>query len=302
MTTPTAKTIQIYLPTGEPRGIRIAEITTRLVLAVLFPRSEMTAGKLRRELDHPGVYFLFGEDEDGAEPIVYIGQTEDARKRFDSHNKTKTFWKTVIFCVSKSQNFTQAHIRYLEWYCMQQAKEVGRYELDNGQVPLNSTHVTEPMVAELLDIFDTLRMLISTLGYPVFELIVKPSTPSHLFYARGGGSDGKSELVEDGLVVFEGSRARMEVVPSATNAVMPQRDKLIAWGVMEERDGEYIFTQDFLFSSPSTAAAVVLGRSANGWIEWKDDHGQTLSDVYRVTGETESTDERASVSLASRLR
>jgi hypothetical protein len=94
----------------------------------------------------------------------------------------------------------------------------------------------------------------------------------------------------------------MEVVPSATNAVMPQRDKLIAWGVMEERDGEYIFTQDFLFSSPSTAAAVVLGRSANGWIEWKDDHGQTLSDVYRVTGETESTDERASVSLASRLR
>ncbi len=55
---------------------------------------------------------------------------------------------------------------------------------------------------------------------------------------------------------------------------------------MEERDGEYIFTQDFLFSSPSTAAAVVLGRSANGWIEWKDDHGQTLSNVYRAPAES----------------
>jgi hypothetical protein len=273
VTTATAKTIQIYLPTGEPRGIRIADITTRLVLAVLIPRSELAAGKTRWELDHPGVYFLFGEDEDGAKPIVYIGQTEDARKRFDSHNKTKTFWKTAVFCVSKSQNFTQAHIRYLEWYCMQRAKDVGRYALDNGQLPPNSTHVTEPMIAELLDIFDTMRMLISTLGYPVFEPIVKPSTPSHLFFVRGGGSDGKGELVEDGFVVFEGSRARIEIVPSATSALKPQRDKLIASGVMEERDGEYIFTQDFLFSSPSTAAAIVLGRSANGWIEWKDDHG-----------------------------
>ncbi len=263
MTTATAKTIQIYLPTGEPRGIRIADITTRLVLAVLIPRSDFTAGKQRWELDHPGVYFLFGEDEDGAKPIVYIGQTEDARKRFDSHNKTKTFWKTAVLCVSKSQNFTQAHIRYLEWYCMQQAKAVGRYELDNGQVPPNSTHVTEPMVAELLDIFDTIRMLVSTLGYPVFEPIVKPSMPSHLFFVRGGGSDGTGELVEDGFVVFEGSLARMEVAPSGAQAVNPHRERLLAAGVMEERNGEYVFTQDFLFSSPSTAAAVVLGRSAN---------------------------------------
>ncbi len=293
MTSAIAKTIQIYLPTGEPRGIRIADITTRLVLAVLIPRSELAAGKQRWELDHPGVYFLFGEDEDGAKPIVYIGQTEDARKRFDAHNKTKTFWKTAIFCVSKSQNFTQAHIRYLEWYCMQQAKEVGRYELDNGQVPPNSTHVTEPMVAELLDIFDTMRMLISTLGYPVFEPIVKPSTPSHLFFVRGGGSDGKGELVEDGFVVFEGSRARMEVAPSGAHAVNPHRERLIAAGVMEERDGEYVFTQDFLFSSPSTAAAVVLGRSANGWVEWKDDQGQTLSDVYRAPAESNELETNA---------
>ncbi len=70
--------------------------------------------------------------------------------------------------------------------------------------------------------------------------------------------------MEDGFVVFEGSRARMEVAPSGAHAVTPHRERLIAAGVMEERDGEYIFNQDFLFSSPSTAAAVVLGRSANG--------------------------------------
>ncbi len=82
----------------------------------------------------------------------------------------------------------------------------------------------------------------------------------------------------------------MEVVPSATNAVKPQRDKLIASGVMEERDGEFVVTQDSLFSSPSTAAAVVFGRSANGWVEWKDDLGQTLSDVYRALAEPSDAD------------
>lgn len=167
MTTATAKTIQIYLPAGEPRGIRIAEITTRIVQAVLIPRSDLAQGKLRKELDLPGIYFLFGEGEDEAKPIVYIGQSEDARKRFDNHNKTKTFWKTAVFCVSKTQNFTQAHIRYLEWYCMQRAKEVARYTLDNGQVPDNSTYVPEPMEAELLDVFETINTLVSTLGYPM---------------------------------------------------------------------------------------------------------------------------------------
>lgn len=283
MTTATAKTIQIYLPTGEPRGIRIAEITTRIVKAVLIPRSDLLQGKLRRELDLPGIYFLFGEDEDGAKPIVYIGQTEDARKRLDSHNKTKTFWKTAIFGVSKTQNFTQAHIRYLEWYCMQRAKEVARYALDNGQVPDNSTYVPEPMEAELLDVFETVSTLVSTLGYPVFEPLAKLSASTISFYCRGGGSEGKGELVEDGFVVHEGSKARMEVVASAMITVTPQREKLLAAGVIEERNGEYVFTQDYLFASPSTAAAVVLGRTANGWVEWKDKTGATLSQVHRDT-------------------
>ena len=287
MTTATAKTIQIYLPTGEPRGIRIAEITTRIVKAVLIPRSDLPQGKLRKELDLPGIYFLFGEDEDEAKPIVYIGQTEDARKRLDSHSKTKTFWKTAIFCVSKTQNFTQAHIRYLEWYCMQRAKEVARYTLDNGQVPDNSIYVPEPMEAELLDVFETVSTLISTLGHPVFEPVAKQSSASLTFYCRGGGSEGKGELVEDGFVVHEGSRARMEVVTSAMSSVTPQREKLLAAGVIEERNGEYVFIQDYLFPSPSAAAAVILGRTASGWIEWKDKTGAKLSEIHRDTDDTE---------------
>ena len=283
MSSATAKTIQIYLPTGEPRGIRIAEITTRIVQAVLIPRSELATGKLRPELDHPGVYFLIGLGEDEAKPIIYIGQTEDSRKRLDFHNKNKTFWQTAIYCISKTQNFTQAHIRYLEWYCMQQAKEVARYTLDNGQVPPNSTWVPEPMQAELMDVFETISALVSTLGFPVFEPIARTANATARFFCRARGADASGELVEDGFVVREGSKCRMELTPSAPDSVKSLRQQLLEGNVINGESGMYVFVQDYLFKSPSAAAAFVLGASANGWVEWKNKNNETLSDVYRET-------------------
>jgi hypothetical protein len=71
MTAATTKTLQMYLPTGDSCGLR-ADITTRLVLAMLPPRSELAAGKMRQELNHQSVYFLFGEDKESAKQIVYI--------------------------------------------------------------------------------------------------------------------------------------------------------------------------------------------------------------------------------------
>ena len=48
-----------------------------------------------------------------------------------------------------------------------------------------------------------------------------------------------------------------------------------------EKEDKLIMTSDKTFSSPSTAADFCLGRSANGWIEWKDIDGNTLDSVYR---------------------
>ncbi len=119
----------------------------------------------------------------------------------------------------------------------------------------------------------------------------KKDAASHVFHCKGGGSEGKGELVDEGFVVYEGSRARIHIVASAEDSVGPNRQKLIDAGVMEEQNGEYIFTEDYLFQSPSSAAAVVLGRSANGWVEWKDSEGLTLNEFYRNTeNDAEQTD------------
>ena len=63
------------------------------------------------------------------------------------------------------------------------------------------------------------------------------------------------------------------------------RSQLVTEGVLAEQAGNtgalLVFTRDHLFSSPSTAAMVVMGRSANGWIEWKTALGKTLDEIKR---------------------
>ena len=60
---------------------------------------------------------------------------------------------------------------------------------------------------------------------------------------------------------------------------MAQRKQLIAEGVLIEKDGFLVFTRDAEFSSPSAAAAVIHGGSANGLIAWKTEGGKSLKQL-----------------------
>lgn len=157
----TAKTIQIFLPDGNPRSIKIAEITSRTVQAVLFPRSKIEEASSRNELNNVGVYLLFGPNEN--KPSVYIGEAENVMQRLKQYNKSKDFWTHAIAFTSKTQYFTKTHIKYLEWFCCEKALSANRYSLENGNSP-TKPHVSESVEADLMDNFDTMQILISTLG------------------------------------------------------------------------------------------------------------------------------------------
>jgi hypothetical protein len=279
-----AKTIQIFLPDGEPRGIRIAEITTRIVQAVQVPRARLDRVMSRKELGHIGVYFLFGDAGERAKPVAYIGQTEDLKARFRKHHADREFWTTAVFLISKTDSFTLAHIRYLEWYSIKQAAEAGRYTLDNGNTG-SRPYITEPMEADVLDAFETGSVLLSTLGYPVFEPVAGRATTEveqTVYYCAGPDAKGMGRMVEDGFVVLKGSTARAESVPSAHRYIATKRQAMAGSGVLvPEGAASLRFTEDYLFDSPSGAAMLVLGRTSNGWNDWKTDDGRTLDEVER---------------------
>jgi len=276
------QTIQIFLPDGNPRGVRIAEITNRTVKAILFPRNQFEYILQRPELCNVGFYFLFGHSEEGRD-MAYIGEAEICGERLKQHHKNKDFWNYAIVIVSKIQAFTKTHGKYLEYLAIKKAKEANRYELENSAVP-NQPYVTESMEADMLDCFDTAKVLLSTLGFPIYESISRETithTSPELYYLKGKGITAEGNLVDDGFVVFKGSTAKITTVPSCHNYLIELRNLLVETGVMEVSGSVYLFKEDYIFSSPSTAGGVLLGRSTNGWTKWRNTKGLTLDQTKR---------------------
>jgi len=284
MTKTKGKTIQIFLPDGNPRGIKIADITSRTVQTILIPRPSIEDAAKRPEIQNVGIYFLIGSAEEGAKPILYVGEAENCLVRLKQHNKSKEFWNTAIVAISKTQFFTKSHVKYLEWYCHETAKVADRYMLENGTVP-SKPYIPEPLEADLMDNFDTIKILVSTLGFPLFDSISKPAQKKDILICKGKDAVAKGEYAEDGLVVFAGSTANFEEAKSVQPWISMTRQKLIDQGILKLEGHVYVFTSNYIFSSPSGAAGVVLGRTANGWIEWKYPDSKTLDEVKRQSVE-----------------
>lgn len=123
------KTIQIFLPGGDPEGIRVGEITTRILQVIEVPRSLLSDFFKMPESNQVALYFLISESD---APQVYIGQTGDLRARLTSHNKNKEFWERALIVVSRTNSLNQTHGLYLEWHCIQAVRDVGRYSDENG--------------------------------------------------------------------------------------------------------------------------------------------------------------------------
>ncbi len=280
----TPKTIQIFLPGGDPRGIRVAEITTRIVQVIEVPRSLLQDFLKMPESSQVAVYFLFGESEDGAEQKVYIGQTGDLRARLTWHNKEKEFWERALVLISRTNSLTQTHALFLEWFCLQATRKAGRYADENGNGG-SKPHTPAPLEADCLEIFDTGHTLLATLGYPLFDPVAKSagvSKADDLFYCTSSGAKGRGMYTQEGFVVLKGSVGRRENVPSITGTAGERlRNRLLDSGVMRADGDTVVFERDHLFRSPSMAALALMGRSSNGWVDWKTKDGRTLDAVKR---------------------
>lgn len=276
------QTIQIFLPDGNPTSIKIADLTNRLITAVLIPRNKLQDCEAREEVRRYGIYFLFGVNENKAKPIAYIGETEDCFDRLKTHNRGKDFWSYAVVISSKSNVFTKSHVKFLEHLCIKQANEISRYDTENLATPAEP-YVTESMQADLLDNFETIKILLSTLGFPIFEETRKTSSSKKdIFYCKGKNAIAEGEMIDDGFVVLKGSKASFEETKGTDPWVVSLRKKLVDDNIFKPDNGVYVFEEDFVFKSPSAAAVAILGRTANGWIAWKNQNGKTLDEIYRV--------------------
>ncbi len=176
----------------------------------------------------------------------------------------------------------KAHIKYLESRLYEIAFSANRYEIQNGNTPTKSS-ISEADQAEMEEFIEYIRMLINTMGFKVFEPIVKTGTANtkteELLIKAARGANARGKRVSDGFVVFKGSEIAMDTVPSFPKGFNTLRQELLESELIKGHNGKLTFESDYLFSSPSAAAAIVMGRSANGLIEWKDKSGRDLKSI-----------------------
>lgn len=282
------QTIQIFLPTGDPRGMRVAEITTRIVRTIEVPRSQLADFLKMPESQQVGVYFLMGDLSEAGLPRTYIGQSGNVGNRLAQHNQTKDFWNRALVVISLTNSMTQTHAMFLEWFAIAEATKAGRYSLENGNTG-SQPYTPAPLQADCNEIHETAATLLATLGHPIFEPLTQATNesngkvqPVELFYCKGPDASSVGEYTSEGFVVHKGSTARVSNVMSIQGTSQERfRERLVTDGVLKLEGVQYVFTRDYLFTSPSMAAIAVLGRSANGWMEWKTENGQTLDGAKR---------------------
>lgn len=280
------RTISIYLPEGNPKGIKKCQIRESIGRAILIPRNELDKIKKIQELNQQGIYFLVDITEK-EETSFYVGEAEELSKRVLQHDKADEDWNYAICFYSATNNINKAHVRYLESICYTKLKELGRENLINGNNP-QRPRISEEEENLLEGFFEEIKILMGVLGYPIFEEIKKAQKEEDIFYCKGKDAEAKGNLTEEGFVVYKDSKARLEDVPSLNYAIKEYKEALKRNNVLKESQGELVFDEDLLMSSPSNAAAVVLGRPANGWIEWKNKEGKTLDELKRQKVENDN--------------
>lgn len=275
-----ATTIRILLVDGDPDGFRIVEKTGWVGQGLVSSRPGYREARSHSEFDGPGVYVLVSNgEEESVKRQLYVGEAENLRKRLDRQLQDKDFWNQVIAFSSKDETLNKANVRYLESQLVGLARTAKTWRVLNSNSPSIPT-LSRADTADVDSFLEEMLILYPILGVDAFEAPT-PSDGCFLeFKITGPDASGIGIDANDGFVVRQGARARISETDTIGQPLSTYRARLVEEGVLAPYDSvSYKLTQDFRFSSPSTAASVLLGRRANGRTEWRTQDGRTLRDV-----------------------
>lgn len=277
----TTATIRIFLANGDPKRLRTAELSNWTGKAVAGPRSEFENLLKRDESERSGIYLLAGIDPESGNPAIYIGEAESIRSRIKAH-LDKDFWNQAVYFVSKDENLTKAHIRYLEGRLIELARTAERAIVTNGQS--SGSRLPESDREDMEVFLEKICQLLPVLGV---DLLIPASSRASGAGTKGilvceiKGHTARGYRIPTGFLILKGSQAVLCERASSEKWPWPRnmRQALKANGALIDQGERLVFTRDVEFASPSSAAAVVHGGHANGLTAWKTSDGKTLKEL-----------------------
>ena len=279
---PFSKTIQMFIFDGNPNGRIMCELSNWNGRVYKISRNELSEFSQRADSENTGVYFLFGKDEENND-TVYIGEAEKMFSRLKQHLRDSEYWNDCIVVISKDNLLNKAHVKYLENKFYMLAQNAGRSIVINNTISTCSS-ISEYDEAMLHEFINNAKLLVNTLGYKVFDTIEDTAvrqndTEQYFFIKAARGADAKGMIVSDGFAVMKGSTIAFSTVQSMSDSLKKLRDSLIKKEII---DKNFKLTRDYIFTSPSLAAAIVMGRNANGRTEWKNEEHKSIKDIEEL--------------------
>ena len=260
------------------------------------------------DLNLPGIYFLLiGTD------TVYVGQTSDSiyKRILNTHSgEIDKLWHTVVGFPFKHNIISSntllymenamcefAHSNYAHCLTTTPAKSNCNLKYRNANYSLSGSDILTCMqyiddIKYYISSFKDASLFSGTAIITPSPTLVpaektvtsKKSVDSEVSLnltsekkgaiATGLLLDGNRLLVKKGSKVAKESRMQFQKGLAGMEAL---RQELMDTGVIQD----FIFTTDYEFSSPSGAAAVILGTSANGKAVWKTADGCTLGELLK---------------------
>jgi hypothetical protein len=270
--------------------MRTAELGLSTIKALVVPRASLSSATQRQEIKKTGVYVLIGQDlENPTQKRIYIGEGDILITRISAHNKDpdKDFWDEVVLFISKDDNLTKSHVRYMEARLIALAKAAKRSEVTNETAPETQGKLPEPDEVEMDEFVAQARLLLGALGLDIFEpsetraVIAQPQFAEQQPAAANippefklSGEDFDATCVVDlnagQFIVKVGSQARKVGVSALSKSYINLRAQLIQSGVLQDAsERSYQFSQDYAFSAPTPAAQVVSGSTISGRTAWR---------------------------------
>lgn len=268
--------ITMILRDGTGTGIVECTIDEWFGISYKIPRSKIKEANKLKYVHNTGVYILFGEDEETAEKIAYIGEAEDLLKRIEQHNKTKDFWNECVLFMSENNALNKAHIKYIEHELYILANENNRYKIKNDVNPTKSSLSSADEI-KARKFIEKVKVLSTAMGYRIFDKLLTEKQEEHnndnmLYLKYSGEVFGMGLVTEEGFVILKGTKIREGITPGLSESLKNYCNR--------ERNSEDImkgiYINNHLVSSPSMAGVIILGRNCNGYNEWKNGQGISL--------------------------
>lgn len=282
------RSLELYFVDGHPDGMLTAEVFNWTGHVLRIPRTRLADGLQRPAARQTGVYILIGDDPDGA--LCYIGESEDMSIRLKQHAREKDWWDQAILITTAGDALHKAHVKYLESRLAETALETAASRLENGNAPPKSS-LNEAATANMESFLETLHMVLPAIRVDVFRSGRRASetkSTTQTAHSQDVAFELKVDphnvhahavLRGDEMIVLKGSKVRSSWIGDRNRGSNYWKifDQLIESGIINVTGNIGVLTEDYSFSSPSAAAAIASGRSANGRTSWRLKNGDTYA-------------------------